>query len=197
MGKPEIWKFIIFGGCIIILIYGASLIADIRINEGKYTKTTKFEIPIHTESDELIYSVTGKLIANNGFFTNEPFTVDINAKTNSTIKQLDLLFESDDNHNSHDKLSFIKKYDGVWNVQSTSVTLSSDGKYDLSISGIDTNNKTISLIIKKDVHVLDTLEQIQFEANKQAIKNGIVIEGLSWIVIGATGITFLAQLMRD
>lgn len=202
MTRPTTWKLILFGVGTAALLYGIYLIIDIKINEQNYTKLKKFEIRLEESFQKQIQSLNGVITAKNGFFTNEPLEINVNLSSDPDVQglylgfggknKLDLDTNTYSNQSIEKEIPLVKLSNSTWgNKQDFS--LSKNDEYNLVIFGSH-QNQTFSIMSNESIPIYNNFEQVQFEANKQTIKNGIIIEGLSWIVVGATAITFLAQV---
>lgn len=201
--KPTPWKLLIFLIAVVSLIYGAALIADVRLNEQKYTKLENFEKLIVEEFSSPIQHVDGIIKSKNGFFTNELVEAKFELTTSDEIKNINIIFKevkSQSNvsiKNDKDeaiKTELTKDLNSKWKLNKKDIVFYKEGEYNIIFSGVTIDNQMFNVITDDSISIYNTLDQLQFEANKQTIKNGIIMEGISWIIIGATGITFLAQI---
>ncbi len=199
--RPTFWKLALFLIAVVSLLYGAALIVDIRVNEPKYTKLEDFEKLVDEEFSSYIQNVEGTIKSKNGFFVNEIVQAELDITTIDKIKQIDGTLIEDElqshfqlKNDEGSKTELIKISDSKWKLNKKNIVFPKEGQYKIIFSGMTNDNQTFRVVTNDPITIYGQLDQLEFESNKQTIKNGIIMEGISWIILGATGITFLAQI---
>ena len=205
------WKLIVMIFSIISVAYGVILIGAMKLNEPIEIQDQIIQIPlVDVFFTGPILELQGKITTTNDIYVNTPFKLDLSVESrNSQIQNIVSVIIPDRYHEldttssvrvlssyQNEILNLVKKNNStIFEGNSENFILSKPGLYSILILGYNNQSDLISQVLSHDqFNVLDMTKKLEAKSAKENIRNAATLEGLSWIVVGATGIIFLSQI---
>ncbi|MBM2819371.1 MAG: hypothetical protein HW410_1053 [Nitrosarchaeum sp.] len=204
------WKMVLFIASIVSLGYGVYLVVTLSLNTPQELRDHEQEINIQDMIFDCgIFQLEGNISSSKDFLVNTPIHVSIMANTsnNDTARIVSVLIpytiekipaysiHNVESFYNHQAITLEKVGNSTTFKGQENIIITRPDKYSILLLEYDSNHKLDCYALSNEqFSIITYYEELQIRSVKEAIKNGIIMEALSWIIVGATGVMFLAQI---
>lgn len=213
---PNPWKLAVLFIGILFLIIGVYQTLNSYFALSLPVERSYYQLPIlHivSDSNSPIFVVEGNLTAEQGFYRNKPIQIKLEVNTsrisNYNISEVDAILIPNtisqiDNMLADKVLSYYPNQrmilrkasiNDTWFYGENVFKFSNDGTLSILLILRNPNNAILTAyIVPNQVVIHGDSALLQAESLKQDIRNGLRIEGLTWVGVGFAIIMFLTEI---